>query len=208
MDPSSRRLFPRWPPLLVMFLAAAYLTVRWDSIPARWVIHWGPRGDPNGWATRTVPGVYGLLALAAAVVVVNEAVAAIRRGGAVVIEPMRVVVFGVTVMLSLLAIDLPLGPPLPLPALLVLCVAPVIVALVTGGIRLGAALRDLREKGDGAKIEGYHALHYANANDRRLWVPKRSGMGWTINFSHPLAWPMLLLLLAMPIAAIVSSLGR
>jgi uncharacterized membrane protein len=30
-------------------------------------------------------------------------------------------------------------------------------------------------------------------------------MGWTINFSHPLAWPMLVLLVAVPIAALVFS---
>ena len=54
-------------------------------------------------------------------------------------------------------------------------------------------------------LEGHHALYYANGNDRRLWVPKVTGMGWTINFSHPLAWPMLALLLAVPIVAIVLS---
>jgi uncharacterized membrane protein len=217
MDQPSRRLSPRWPSFGVLFLTAAYLTARWDSIPARWVIHWGARGEPNGWATRSVPGVYGLLVLPLVVLLVNEAIAAVSRP-ALPSEPAtltmlamraasrdmaRIGMFGITVMCALLAIDLPLGPRLPLPALVALGLAPVVVALAVGGARLTATLRQLREGGHGAKTEGYHALYYANGSDRRLWVPKTNGMGWTINFSHPLGWPMLVLVLAVPIVAIV-----
>jgi uncharacterized membrane protein len=215
MDQPIRRLFPRWPSFAVLLLTATYLRARWDSIPARWVIHWGPRGEPNGWATRTMPGVFGLLVLAAILIVVNEAVAGIRRTGSAVDESMRtatvdfmrIVMFGVTITMALLSVDLPLGPPMSLLALLLLSLAPVVVAVVAGGTRLAATLRERRESGrDGAKRDGYHALYYASANDRRLWVPKLSGMGWTINFSHPLAWPMFVLVLALPIAAVVLSL--
>jgi uncharacterized membrane protein len=63
----------------------------------------------------------------------------------------------------------------------------------------------MRESGRGSRVEGYHALYYANARDSRLWVPKLSGAGLTINFAHPWAWPMFLLLLAVPIALVVVS---
>lgn len=214
MDQPSRRLFPRWPSFAVLLLAAAYLTMRWDSIPARWVIHWGVRGEPNGWATKTLLGVYGLLLLPVVLIVINEATAALqlRRDtgatGAHVNAAMdfgRVMTLGVSAMTALLAIVLPLGPRLSLPALISVGVAPVLVAAAAGGVRLAATRRELRQRGHGEKIEGYHAFYYANANDRRLWVPKLSGLGWTINFAHPLGWPMLLLLLAVPIAAVVLS---
>jgi uncharacterized membrane protein len=214
MNQPGRRLFPRWPSFVVLLLAAGYLTLRWNSIPLRWVIHWGPRGEPNGWATRSIAGVYGLLALAAGFLVVNEVATAIRQRGSEVASEMpraatfdfvRIVLLGFTVMVAMLAIDLPLGPRLPVPALLLLCAAPVILSLVGGAIRLAASLRHLRASGHRAKLEGYHALHYANSNDSRLWVPKLNGMGWTINFSHPLAWPVFLLLLAVPIALVVLS---
>jgi uncharacterized membrane protein len=211
MDQPSRRPFPRWPSFAVLLLAAAHLASRWDSIPARWVIHWGARGEPNGWATKTLPGVYGILVLPVFLIAINEVVAAVRFGrDALDIEPPmrvamvdfgRIVTFGIASMTALLAVDLPLGPRLPLAALISLSVAPVLVALAAGGARLAAKLRELREGGHGGKLEGYHALYYANANDRRLWVPKLSGLGWTINFSHPLGWPMLLLLLVVPIGA-------
>jgi uncharacterized membrane protein len=214
MDQPSRRPFPRWPSFAILLLTATYLRANWDSIPARWVIHWGPRGEPNGWATRTMPGVFGLLALATVLIVVNEAVVSIRRGSAVAeplraatVDFMRIAMFGVTVTMAVLSVDLPLGPPMPLPALLLLSLAPVVVAIAAGGTRLATTLRETRESGRGAKRDGYHALYYASASDRRLWVPKLNGMGWTINFSHPLAWPVFVLVLALPIAAVVFSLA-
>ena len=29
---------------------------------------------------------------------------------------------------------------------------------------------------------------YVNRNDPRLFVEKRSGLGWTLNFAYPIAW--------------------
>jgi uncharacterized membrane protein len=212
MDRPSRRSLPRWPSFAVLLVAGAYLAARWDSIPARWVIHWGPGGAPNGWATRTLPGVYGLLAVAAVLLLVSESVAAMARLGeadgtspmrAASIDSTRIVMFGISVTMAVLAVDLPLGPRLPLPALILVSVAPVLASVAACGMRLAATLRHEREHGPGARFEGHHGLYYASSNDRRLWVPKLSGMGWTINFSHPLAWPMFLLLLAVPIGAVV-----
>jgi len=31
-------------------------------------------------------------------------------------------------------------------------------------------------------------LFYINPNDKRLWVEKRFGYGWTLNFARPIAW--------------------
>jgi uncharacterized membrane protein len=214
----GRRSFPRWPSFGVLLLAAAYLTLRWDSIPPRWVIHWGAHGRPNGWASRSVYDVYGLLALPLVILLVNESVAAMRGRPASTAEAAmraasldmaRIGTLGIAIMCALLAVDLPLGPHLPPVALLALGLGPVILTLGVGGTRLAASLRQIREGGQGAKAEGYHALHYANADDRRLWVPKANGMGWTINFSHPLGWPMLALVVAVPIViTIVAARGH
>ncbi|MCE1199443.1 MAG: DUF5808 domain-containing protein [Marinilabiliales bacterium] len=38
------------------------------------------------------------------------------------------------------------------------------------------------------------ALIYWNRQDRRLFVPKRLGIGYTLNFANPLAYLVLLLL--------------
>jgi uncharacterized membrane protein len=218
MAPPSRRPFPRWPSFGVLLLGAAYLTLRWDAIPERWVIHWGLRGEPNGWATRTPLGVYGILVLPLVLVAINEVGAAMRRSRAssdasgagasmrgASLDFARIATFGVAIMTTFLAVVLPLGPRMPPPVLLSLAIAPLIACLLAAGARLNATLRAVREREGAAKVEGYHSVYYANRNDSRLWVPKVTGMGWTINFSHPLAWPMFLLLLAVPIVAIALS---
>jgi uncharacterized membrane protein len=38
-------------------------------------------------------------------------------------------------------------------------------------------------------------VFYVNAQDPKLWVEKRLGVGWTLNYAHPAAWWMTLLLL-------------
>src|SRR5262249_15617424 len=48
-------------PLLILAVAAWFLHANWDSIPERFPIHWGVDGTPNGWANRTIGGVYGLI---------------------------------------------------------------------------------------------------------------------------------------------------
>ncbi len=212
MDRPSRRVMPGWPSFAALLLAGAYLTVRWDSIPERWIIHWGPRGEPNGWASKSGLGVYGLLVLGAVIAATSEAVGRARGSGR---EPVRatslylarLMTFGAALMLAFLSVDLPLGPPMPLAARLSIAVAPLLVAMLLGVRRLSAALRETRESGEGAKYEGYHGVYYANANDRRLWVPKIHGVGWTLNFSHPLAWPVFLLLVGVPIGLVILSVA-
>lgn len=215
MEQPNRRALPRWPSFAVLLLAALYLVVRWNALPARWIIHWGSSGQPNGWATKTIPGVFGLLAFVALILVFTETVGTASRSRklAAAGEPMRsatidfvrFAMLGLSLMTAFFAIDLPLGPPMPLAALVSIGLALLVISMTVGGTRLAAALRGARERGRAADVEGYHAFYYANADDRRLWVPKLSGMGWTINFSHPLGWPMLLLIVGIPIAIVIAS---
>ncbi len=39
-------------------------------------------------------------------------------------------------------------------------------------------------------------LFYVNPQDERIWLPKRLGLGWTLNFGRPTGWLMFLLLLS------------
>ena len=47
---------------------------------------------------------------------------------------------------------------------------------------------------------------YVNPEDPRLWVEKRLGLGWTLNYAHPSAWWVTILLL-LPVAALVALMG-
>jgi uncharacterized membrane protein len=213
MASSTRAPFPPWPAFAVLGCGAAYLAARWDDIPGRWVVHWNAAGLANGWAARTAPAVFGPLVLAAGLLVLLESLTAIvsRRGGDdVPTEPvraatthfMRMVMLALSMVLTLLAIDLPLGPPLPPPAVALACLAIVVTAVALGSARVKAAHRAVRAGGDGAKVRGYHGLYYSDADDERLWVPKRNGLGLTINFAHRWAWPAMILVTGIPIALV------
>jgi uncharacterized membrane protein len=53
-------------------------------------------------------------------------------------------------------------------------------------------------------------VFYVNRNDPRLLVEKRSGLGMTFNFAHPVAWVLLGIIIAVIVAfvLIVSHLAR
>jgi uncharacterized membrane protein len=212
----TRTPFPRWPSFAVLAAAAAYLAVRWDSIPARWIIHWSAAGRPNGWSERSWLGVFGPLLLAGAIAVFFEVLGAITSRRSVTDAAMvavtaatrdllRAVAFGLCLVFAMLAIDLPLGPRLAPGALVALLAIPIGVTLAIGTARIAEALRQVRSAGHGAKVEGYHALYYSNPKDQRLWVPKLSGMGLTINFAHRWAWPVMAILMGVPIAIAIAS---
>jgi uncharacterized membrane protein len=204
-----------WKPFAVLGAAAAYLSLRWDAIPQKWAIHWDLSGRPNGWAERTPMGVYGLLAAATGVVIYMEIATALatRKRSDVAAEPVRAasrsmirgLTFATSLLLAFLAVDLPLGPRLSPLAIAGLTLVVIGIPLAIGGVRLSRARREARRLGYSESLEGYHGLYYSNVNDGRLWVPKRIGVGWTVNFAHPLAWPTMFLLVGVPIAAIVVS---
>ena len=213
MDTPARAPFPSWLSFAVLGCAAAYLAARWDDLPARWATHWNAAGVPNGWAARTALGVYGPLLVGAGVLALLEALGAVasrRREGAsmeavraATRHVVRSLMFAVSLVVALLAVDLPLGPSIP-PGLLVgACLAIPAVSLAFATRRVSAAMREVRASGKGAKLEGYRGLYYANPADERLWVPKLSGLGTTINFAHRWAWPVMALLLGVPIAIVI-----
>jgi uncharacterized membrane protein len=201
-----------WAPLVSLSAAAAYLAARYDDIPPTWVVHWDLAGTPNGSMTRTIPGVFGLLIVGLFVWVALEIVGGVllARGAPELlpvreanVRALRLISAAMALLFSLLAISLPLGPHVG-PGVIVPCaLALIVVPMVMGGIGMKRALRIVRARGYGDAVEGYRGLHYSNAKDTRLWVPKIGGNGYTINFAHPWAWPVMALLVALPIALTV-----
>jgi uncharacterized membrane protein len=68
---------------------------------------------------------------------------------------------------------------------------------------------ELEQAGQLQGLEGWNGIIYNNPKDARLWVPKISGYGTTLNFAHRRAWVMLgsilLLSLGAAIVGVVSS---
>jgi uncharacterized membrane protein len=50
----------------------------------------------------------------------------------------------------------------------------------------------------------YFVIFYFNPKDKRLFLPKRSGLGWTVNFAQPWAI-VILVLLVIGVAALAGA---
>jgi uncharacterized membrane protein len=79
LSPRPARFPGGWPvlsgPFVMLGAVAIYLNHRWTDFPERFPIHWGRDGQPNGWSTHTVAGVYGPILIGAAECLVLTAVA-------------------------------------------------------------------------------------------------------------------------------------
>jgi hypothetical protein len=59
--------------------------------------------------------------------------------------------------------------------------------------------------------DGWKGVFYSNPQDPALLVPKRSGLGYTLNFGNPWSWVVLAVILVMvtlPVVLSFASLGR
>lgn len=80
----------------------------------------------------------------------------------------------------------------------------VLLLLLTSLALMIPASRKLTGSLRGGASTHYKAgLFYVNPHDPALWVPKRMGVGYTLNFAHAKAWWILGLLLLVPIALAV-----
>jgi len=43
-------------------------------------------------------------------------------------------------------------------------------------------------------------IFYNNPNDPSIWVEKRTGLGWTVNFAHQVSYLIIVLLVVLPLA--------
>ena len=63
----------------------------------------------------------------------------------------------------------------------------------TLAIVLSLALRNRQRPPE----EAWKGVFYSNPDDRSLFVPKRYGIGYTVNFGHPLGWVAFLFIVLM-----------
>ncbi|GMU22933.1 MAG: hypothetical protein AMXMBFR13_30170 [Phycisphaerae bacterium] len=54
-------------PVVLLAGSAMYLWIRWEDIPPKFPVHWGPSGQPDRWNTRTPMGVFEPLFIATAI---------------------------------------------------------------------------------------------------------------------------------------------
>jgi len=223
-------------PFALLAAVGVWLGLHWTEIPDRFPIHWGMNGQPDNWATRSLIGVFlplltgaffcALLGFFAHAILRWSRV--IRMGGAagesehyfrrtvvsilVAAEYFLALVFAWAGILDLSAVRT--GPHGVVPILVLSLSFTVVVTLLMiragqGGSRLaGAAAAGLVIPAGDRTADRFWklGLFYSNGDDPALFVEKRFGIGYTINFGHPGAWLVIGTLVAVAIVLAASRL--
>jgi uncharacterized membrane protein len=191
-------------PLAILAGTGLYMHVHWDAIPARFPIHWGTNGTPNGWSARSVAGVYGPLILGAIIVLFIRGILALATWGsrrsarhpAGQIVPI-VVAYVIATAFSLTGLlPLHIAPTRELVAFHVASVSFFAIAVWL------SARRPAETAAGAGEITPEGCWHgnqfYYNPQDPALFVEKRMGLGLTLNFGNRASWIVLALLLLIP----------
>jgi uncharacterized membrane protein len=213
-------------PFAVLAAAAIYLHLHWSEIPDRFPVHWGIDGRPNGWSVRTPAGVYGPLLFGLSIIagmalltygiLRHTRVQRTPGSGSVHIDfPHQVGYF-------LVAVEFFLAACMSAAALLPLTGNPGIVLVLILVVLLLAAIFPLAHwmnknrapfadghvhdlAGDGTLDEHWRmGVIYFNPQDPALFVEKRFGIGYTLNFGHASSWLILALVVVLPLVLVLA----
>ncbi len=202
-QPESGRgtVLGRWD-LLPLLGAAGLLGLcrtLWDRLPDPLPTHFGLNGQPNGWTPKAMapwlmfglPFVFWVLLV---LVGTWSAPSDLERSALQrrCMAPMRgLTVLGVLVLMSLMVL-------IPVHGLAVFWpILSVFLVLLFLGLGLMVRLGYLHASEEVRRLWKW-GMFYVNPGDPRLWVPKRLGMGWTLNFARPAAWFVMGLLCLLP----------
>jgi len=199
---------PSRPPLISLwdFLALAGFAGLWvfylqmlPSLPDPVPTHFNALGHANGWTAKAdLPyGLFGVPALVwgattVAAIFASRSQADPARAEAFAMYPLR----GLLGLGLVLVVGSSLLAPARGPKVVLWGVGALFALLGLGIFQTARAFGAL----PGAAQEGYRwGLIYMNPDDPRILVPKRIGIGWTLNFGRPASWVILILML-LPVA--------
>ena len=194
--PLADGALPRWIALAAVpfaspLAAALYLRAHWaDS--ARFPIHWGLNGEPNGWAEKTVRGVYGPLLFAGGLMLLMLMMGLAvyygsRRGP--LRRPVLAMMIGVMYLLGLVFTAVGLMPLVYFPpAVFLIPVFVLIVVVLVWSYRVATANQPAEATPDECWKLG--DIYY-NRDDPALFVQRRFGVGYTFDFGNRLSWLIL-----------------
>jgi uncharacterized membrane protein len=205
-------LFGLLPTVAVVGATASLLAMRWQTIPNRFPIHWGITGRPDGWAHRSYGIIFGPLVLTLAIVagcgLMGELIArssSASVGRTKTIRTTRNILVACSWFVTLLFCAISLLPlarnPTNLIPLLLVCTVAFSLGLV-GYVAYRARRAEQTISSSDRSMEGRFwkaGFIYFNPEDAALVVPKRHGLGFTLNFGKPVCWLILALILLFPL---------
>jgi len=197
----SDRIFSIWlivPSFLLLLAAALYLNLHWDQIPHRFPVHYGVNGEPDRWAGRSWRGIYGPLLygtyLNVFMLTLGWTLAHQSRRTAmryVTVRIVQVLCYPTSLLFALIAIS----PLLRAPGSAFVFLAPGAIMLAALAGTIYWAYRKLSGESAATEPAGPQndnywraGAFYWNPDDPAIFVPKRIGIGYTMNFANKWAW--------------------
>lgn len=209
-------------PFLLFAALALRIGAHWESIPDRIPLHFRFGGEPDRWTDKSYGTVFGFLGLGAVVCLLQAGFGFLSlkaKLGPVENQVPPEVIFRargkiasiflgaeylVAVIFSLSVLSITGAKPFPEVAAAV-ATAIFFVWVGVALVLLTGDMKRMHVEGANGEPEDVwkYGVFYVNPENPRLIVPKRYGLGYTLNFAKPTAWITLLLLLILPIALLV-----
>ena len=212
-------------PLLIVALCAGTAIVQWDNIPDPFASHFGIDGKPDKYSARTFGSVFTLNLIQVGLIGMFMGINSVIKRTRQQLDPKQpeasrdkqlqarrlnsiflfvmcvliVALFGYiqAEMLYTLTLNGPDIVAILLPLAMVGGIVGFMLILNKKGLAqpMGSVMTDDRHWRGG--------LFYYNANDPSLFVEKRYGIGWTLNFARPFSWVFMGVILLLPVAIII-----
>jgi uncharacterized membrane protein len=214
---------PRWLlalPYLILFCSAGWLAMHWQSIPGRFPVHFDQNGIPNEWSSRSISGVYGILIVGLVVCLLihtmmligkhvrrlPQATMRARAFNWMLLE----ITIGLALLIGALAQLALYGTVLSHSLLLqviISCILAVIVIIPTTTFLIMVKREratPVADSGDRTPDRCWKwGLIYFNPGDPAVFVEKRFGVGYTVNWARPAAWGLLAGMTVIVIAVVL-----
>jgi len=208
-------------PYLILLVSTLWLLRVYPDLPDPFPVHTGPNGEPDRWAPKSPTVVFLVPAGGLLLLLFLELIRRLLRSarlaragtyagwGARSVDEVLLVA---QLFIGLVLATVSLGTAGVVPASVLLGVAvgaplALLVFLLGWVARLARERRRWPVVGDGLPDSAWKlGLFYVNPGDPALMVPRRFGIGWTLNFARPGAWALLVLLLGIPLALAIGAL--
>jgi len=176
-----------FPPFLLPVAGALWVRAHWNEIPAHIPIHYGIDGQPNGWTTRTPLHLYGWFIFITGMLLLLFAMSVVGYHGArrsPARRTMLAMMISIMYPMSLIFGGVGVWVAHHFNMWIVLAILPPFVAGMVWWNHVRA--RDPQPSADATPDECWSTGDvYNNPDDPALFVPKRLGYGYTINFGNP-----------------------
>jgi uncharacterized membrane protein len=201
-------IFGQLLPFLILISGALWLFLNWDSVPQRVPMHWNARGQIDHYVMKAPLRVGMPLIIAACVCLLLYFMArmirdsaprgAARRPSLRLILISEIFIAGICCVVEIIAAS---NGRLLIPGIIFIVVLTVVLLGIVIGTYAGLPKTVPRNPA------GYHhGLYYSDREDPALFVPKSTGLGYTINFGHPAGKPLMLAILLLPLATAAAAI--